>query len=140
MTFIQTIKRALTKTTKPTPDAAAPSADQSPFITSKEEFLFIQKAFKEKARSKQITADDIVLYNIIRGKNIDRGFTPITNTTKLEGGEKAYHGMRKLFESKQNIRWAIDGFSRGTTPGKFAVQYGLTRETCVKILKVMAGA
>lgn len=140
MTFIQTIKRALTKTTKPTPDAAAPSADQSPFIASKEEFLFIQKAFKEKAHAKQITAEDIILYNIIRGKTVDRGFTPITNAKKLEGGEQAYHGMRKLFESKNTLRWMIDGYSRGSAPGSFAVTYGLTRETCVKILNVLKGA
>lgn len=136
MTFIQTIKQTFTKTT---PHAGTPSAESSQFITSKEEFLFIQKAFKEKARTKQITSTDILLYNIIRGKNVDRGFTPITNPKKLEGGEKAYNGMRKLFECKQNLRWTIASFSTGSTPGPFAVTYGLTRETCVKILNVLKG-
>lgn len=131
MTFIQTINQALTQTT----DTAEASSSQ--FIASKEEFLFIQQAFKEKARSKKTTAVDILLYNIIRGKDIDRGFTPITNPRKLSGGEDAYQGKRKFIESKRSLRWILESFVKGAAPGPFAVHYGLTRETCSKILEAM---
>lgn len=130
MTFIQTITQAFTQ---PTPAAITSS---SQFIVSKEEFLFIQKAFKEKAHNKTLTAEDILLYNIIRGKDIDRGFTPVTNPTKLANGEGAYKGQRRLFESKSHLRWILNAFCKGS-PGPFVVHYGLTRETCSKILEAM---
>jgi len=52
-------------------------------IQDKQQFKKIQAIFKELSRSKQATADDHVFYNIVRGKPIDRGFTPITNANKL---------------------------------------------------------
>jgi hypothetical protein len=52
-------------------------------IQDKEQFKKIQACFKELSRSKQATAADHVFYNIVRGKPIDRGFTPITNENKL---------------------------------------------------------
>ena len=135
--IIQALSNAFTKTTPP---AETPSVESSPFIGSKQEFQFFQQAFKEKARNKQTTADDILLYNIIRGKNMDRGFTPITNTKKLSGGEDAYKGMRKLHESKHHLRWVLEVFIKGAAPGPLAIQYGLTREMCVKIVAVLKGA
>ena len=131
MTFIQTITKAFTQ---PTPPAEATS---SQFIASKEEFTFILHAFKEKARIKNITALDILLYNIIRGKDPERGFTPITNQRKLSGGEDAYKGKRRFIESKRSLRWILESFVKGAAPGPLAIQYGLTRETCSKILEVL---
>ncbi len=137
MTFIQTITKAFTQ---PTPTAEAPSTESAHFISSKQEFEFFKQAFKEKARNKQITAEDILLYNIIRGKDIDRGFTPITNPIKLANGEDAYSGMRRLIESKRNLRWTLESFSKGSAPGASAIQYGLTREICTKIVALLKGA
>jgi hypothetical protein len=137
MTFIQTIKQAFTQ---PTPPAETTSAESSQFISSRQEFEFFKQAFKEKARNKQITAEDILLYNIIRGKDLDRGFTPVTNPTKLANGEDAYSGMRRLVESKRNLRWTLESFSRGSAPGASAIQYGLTREICTKIVTLLKGA
>ena len=131
MTFTQTITNAFTQPTTPA------EATSSQFVASKEEFLFIQQAFKEKARIKNITAVDILLYNVIRGKDLERGFTPITNPTKLSGGEDAYGGKRKFIESKRSLRWILESFVRGAAPGPLAVQYGLTRETCAKIIEIL---
>lgn len=52
-------------------------------IQDKEQFKKIQAIFKELSRSKQATAVDHVFYNIVRGKPLDHGFTPITNENKL---------------------------------------------------------
>lgn len=136
MNIINAIKQTFTQ---PTPIAESPSVESSQFISSKQEFEFFKQAFKEKARNKQITSNDILLYNILRGKSMDRGFTPITNPAKLNGGENAYDGRRRLFESKNQVRWALEDFSRGNAPRQFAIQSGLTRETCVKIVAVLKG-
>lgn len=134
--IIQTITKAFTQSTT---IAETPSVESPPFIGSKQEFQFFQQAFKEKARNKQTTADDILLYNIVRGKNVDRGFTPVTNTKKLAGGEDAYKGMRRLTESKRHLRWVLEVFIKGAAPGPLAIQYGLTREMCTKIVAVLKG-
>lgn len=135
MNVIQTIKQAFTPAT---PTAIVSSAEPSPFICSKEAFLFIQQAFKEKARNKQITAEDILLYNIVRGKDMDRGFTPVTNPNKLANGEGVYKGERRLYESRAHLKWILESFIR-STPGPFVIQYELTREVCTKIVNVLKG-
>lgn len=55
-------------------------------ILSKEQFLQFQTAFRARANAKNISASDIVLYNVVRGKDKKHGFSPITNATKLANG------------------------------------------------------
>lgn len=52
-------------------------------ILSQEQFTEFKALIKTKAANKQLTATDIIVYNIIRGKDIKRGFTPITNPKTL---------------------------------------------------------
>lgn len=133
MNIIQTIKQAIN------PNAIVPSenANSSSFILSKEEFTAFQEAFKTRANLKQTSAADILLYNIVRDKDLHRGFTPVTNPKKLAGGESAYNGDRRFIESKREIRWATEGFSKGHLPGAIVKYYNLTPEQCAKIVEAL---
>lgn len=63
------------------------------FICSKEQFQIFSEHFTAAANAKRLTSSDILLNNIIRGKDVRRGFTPITNPTKLNSGTKAWQGF-----------------------------------------------
>lgn len=53
---------------------------------SREQFASIRAAFRKLANTKQLTPTDIVFHNLIRGLPSNRGFTTITNKTKIENG------------------------------------------------------
>lgn len=44
----------------------------------------ILKNFRDKARENGLSVEEHVLYNLLRGLPADRGFTPISNTNKLQ--------------------------------------------------------
>lgn len=131
MNIFQQIKQVLT------PSAQSVSADDtSNFVSSKEEFEQFRTIFKHKAQNKQIKAIDILLYNIMRGVDLERGFTPITNQRKLDNGEKAYHGQRSLFESRHSLKWHVGRFER-TQQDTYIESYKLTPKTCANIIKLL---
>lgn len=74
-----------------------------------------------------ITPAHHILYNIIRGKSYDRGFTPVTNSNKLSNGEYInsglYWGMRHL---KLVIDIAKESFSDRKTGGQRGEQHQAT--------------
>lgn len=78
---MNTILTSITNTIK----TALVSPVQQSELT-KEQFIAFRDAFKSLAHSKQLTSRDIILYNVIRGLPVDRGFTPITNQNKLRNG------------------------------------------------------
>lgn len=45
--------------------------------------------FKKLAHLKSVTATDLILYNIVRGYPLDRGFSPFTNTIKIINGHRS---------------------------------------------------
>lgn len=59
-------------------------------------YLKAVDAFKEKARTSGLTGIEHIYYNMLRGKNAKRGFTPITNATKLANGMYDYHAYTIL--------------------------------------------
>lgn len=59
-------------------------------IQDKEQFKTIQARFQERSRNKLATAVDHVFYNIIRGKDLKHGFTPLTNENKLKNSYNNY--------------------------------------------------
>lgn len=71
------------------------------FILSNEDFLQFKTAFKAKATAKQTTAVDILLYNIFRGKDPARGFSPITCQRKLDNGMDSMLGF---LQARANIK------------------------------------
>lgn len=62
-------------------------------LLTKEQFIIFRDAFKARARAKSITAADLLIYNVIRGHAANRGFTPITNKTKLLNGQQPNYGF-----------------------------------------------
>jgi len=64
--------------------------EQSTLI-SKEQFIKFRDAFRVLANDKKIKAEDILLYNVVRGLPITRGFTPVTNPIKLINGQSLNH-------------------------------------------------
>lgn len=63
------------------------------YFETKEQFIAFRTAWAKAAQAKKITASHMVMYNIIRGKEIDHGFTPITNHTKLLNGTPINLGL-----------------------------------------------
>jgi len=64
------------------------------FIFEKPQFQTAQANYKSYARARSNSASDMILYNAIRGKALDHGFTPITNQNKLANGAQpmgSYH-------------------------------------------------
>lgn len=53
------------------------------FLLTREEFATYRTQFLQRAHTKTLTAIDIVVYNIIRGKHPRNGFTAITTPNKL---------------------------------------------------------
>ncbi len=60
---------------------------------TKEQYLAFRAAWAKAAQDGKITAAHHVLLNILRGHPIERGFTPITKTTKLQSGHRINHGL-----------------------------------------------
>lgn len=71
---------------------------------TKEQYITFRTAFKALARAKQITSSDIMLYNVIRGLPVSRGFTPITNQVKLANGAIA---SEALYHAKYQVKWQL---------------------------------
>ena len=78
-------------------------------FTHKEHYLAFRAAWAESINSKEfeITGAYHMLYNILRGKAFDHGFTPITRTTKLQNGAYinlgAYNAARDLYVMLNDI-------------------------------------
>lgn len=63
------------------------------YILSKEQYQLFNEKFIEAANAKSLTSANIILNNILRGKDARRGFTPITNPTKLNHGANEWQGF-----------------------------------------------
>lgn len=75
-------------------------------ITDKQQFRQYQTEFRNMSRAKAATAQDHILYNLIRGKDLKRGFTPITNTNKLTSNysNNVWHAFSA---AKSDLTWAL---------------------------------
>lgn len=61
---------------------------------SREQFIEFRDAYRVIANARRLTARDIMLYNMIRGLPLDRGFTNITNGNKLANGADPQYGFK----------------------------------------------
>lgn len=59
-------------------------------LLNKEQFKQFRTAYKTLARERKLTPADIIVYNLIRGLPANRGFTAITNPTKLANGAQEW--------------------------------------------------
>jgi tRNA A22 N-methylase len=72
------------------------------FIFNKPEFQAAQTAFKTLAKCHTNGAVHAILYNAIRNKDLKRGFTAITNPTKLANGAQA---MGSFYQALLSAKW-----------------------------------
>lgn len=77
---------------------------ESSFILSRESFLKAKEAFKKAAQERRITAAHILVWHLIQGKDIQTGFTGITNPNKLANGQDPWAAFDDAFWSARHLR------------------------------------
>jgi hypothetical protein len=73
-------------------------------FNSKEQYLQYRAVHKTLAHNRCLTASDMIIHNILRGRPEDFGFTPLTKKTKLENGHqsKFVHARWDLWNRLRN--------------------------------------
>lgn len=71
---------------------------------TKDQFNELIRAFRKTANAKQLHPHDIIAYNLIRGLPTNRGFTPITNRTKLDNGRAPNGGF---YQARADLMWHL---------------------------------
>lgn len=100
------------------------------FILSKEQYQLFNEKFIEAANAKSLTSANMILNNILRNKDVRRGFTPITNTTKLNRGTNAWQGyLEARSHLISDLRW-----SRKMLKEKFGLD--ITDEIADEIIRI----
>lgn len=79
-------------------------------IQDKETFKNIQVIFRQGAHARNVSSAEHLFYNIIRGKPVTHGFTPVTNTNKLKHGMYPDHGYN---QARNEFRWHIQYVNKG---------------------------
>lgn len=87
------------------------------FIINKDEFLKAKAAWTQPGYHHN--AADHIIYNALRGHDLARGFSPITDTRKLQGNANA---MQSFIDAKSSAAWDIRASARwaGETPERTA--------------------
>jgi hypothetical protein len=85
-------------------------------FNTKEEYLAFRAAWAKLAKEKKISSTMILFYNIIRGKQNRRGFSPITKPSKLENGARADQAYRTAFNSLLSLATAYKYEFKGWPP------------------------
>ena len=105
-------------------------------LTDKQQYKQYRQAFRQLARAKLITAEDHILYNLVRGKDLKFGFTPITREAKLNAhyskdGFRAFNAA--LASLKHNIKsrarmkeWYIKHGTTHDVQAPLCMRYGET--------------
>ena len=100
------------------------------FILSKEQYQLFNEKFIEAANAKSLTSANMILNNILRNKDARRGFTPITNTNKLNHGANAWQGYDDArSQLAYYLRW-----SRKMLKEKFGLD--ITDEIADEIIRI----
>lgn len=80
------------------------------FFLSKEQYLEFKKAWAKLAKEKKITTEHVVLYNLLRGKLSNNGFTPITNPNKIANGARVDAAYQEaLYVVRRNVSCLTTG-------------------------------
>lgn len=104
------------------------------YILSKEQYQLFNEKFIEAANAKSLTSAHMILNNILRNKDARRGFTPITNTNKLNHGAAAWQGyLEARSHLISDLRW-----SRKALKEKFSLD--VTDELADEIIRIVKEA
>ena len=81
-------------------------------VITVEQFYIFQKAFKALAHKRALTAQDMLIYNILRGHDITRGFDALINPTKISNGLYPRHMIRSAVTLLvYKFAWKPENFS-----------------------------
>ena len=75
------------------------------------------------ARNKTVTTDQILLYNLLRGVDKYRGFTPVTNKVKLANGAAPYYSYTL---AKSSLTWKVSKYTLPADLLKYLSAFGPT--------------
>ena len=104
------------------------------YILSKEQYQQFAASFTARAHAKNLSSGDMLLNNIIRNKDVRRGFTPITNPSKIGHGMNAWQGFTDAQQDLgRQIRWGKDQLKQ-----KFGIE--VNDEMATAILEVVKSA
>lgn len=67
------------------------------FFADKEEYLALRATWKALAQAKTLSASDMAAYALLRGKDLRKAFSPITNPNKLANGQAAGQGLDQAY-------------------------------------------
>lgn len=100
------------------------------FILSKEQYQLFNEKFIEAANAKSLTSANMIINNILRNKDARRGFTPITNTNKINHGTDVWQGFLEAHSHLiSDLRW-----SRKALKEKFGLD--VTDELADEIIRI----
>lgn len=94
-------------------------------FTHKEHYLVFRSFWAQSvnAREIEITGAHHMLYNILRGRDYDKGFTPVTRTSKLQNDFIINQGLMDAYRTAERIiqhaKQYGDEPARGTEMEKF---------------------
>lgn len=73
-------------------------------LLNKEQFAEFRTAFKARAKNRTLSPSDMIVYNLIRGLPANRGFTAISNPTKLANGAQQWAGFNA---ARSNLQYQL---------------------------------
>lgn len=103
-------------------------------IENKEQFRQYQEAFRQLSRAKMATSEDHVLYNLMRGRDLKNGFTPLTNEKKINAHyakspwrnfDAALNSLKSSIKHRAHSKDWYEKYGKDTTP-PFCMRYGET--------------
>lgn len=90
------------------------------YLFSRDQFQSFRTYFRTCAADRQLEPTDMLLYNMIRGLPLDRGFSPITNPIKIANGAAPYLSFE---QAKSTLRWTLK-----RNAADFKKKYNITDE------------
>lgn len=93
---------------------------------SPEAFAEVKAAWKDAARRKALSSSSIALWAIIRGADPAKGFSPVTNPTKLANGQAPWAARDSALLACGRLSgdalapWAELLLKSGAVPGRFS--------------------
>lgn len=88
------------------------------YLLNKEQYQSVTAAWKSTQRH---SSTSHIIYNLLRSLEISRGFTPITDSTKLSNGAKAWQGFNCALSSARMILKRPGPVSKWCTEAQYAI-------------------
>jgi hypothetical protein len=107
------------------------------YIIDKEQYQALKAAWKNKQNH---SASEMIAYNILRGFDAKRGFTPTTNQKKLINGRAEWHAFQQAtWYLKLILKPSSNAPIQEQREKQFKDSYGIpySKETAEKMLELL---